>query len=308
MAAPTFTPTTDAQAIPTIIAQETIKQLPAYMGVTKFVSKDVDWTGQDFAQYGQVLSIVNPGALTVKTKTPGSAYVSQAPTATNLTVSLNRQKYIDLTDDDFAKMLRKPDLQQAYAQKMAIELAQEIDSYIFSLHVALTNVVTFLGTSDATIDASMLALRSRFAKNKVPKQEQKVLFADTSVIDKLLSSAKYNSRDYIGDANSVEMGAIRSIYGFDIVETQLIDYTGSPGAYHNLAIGKLGYVVVNRPLPVTSPGRGVVQTNLQDPFTGLTFRLTEAYDNDYGGERMRLEVVYGAAIADTNYVVEVESF
>ena len=110
MPSPTFTPTTDAAAIPTIIAQECIKQLPAYMGITKFVSKDVDWTGQDFAQYGQTLTIVNPGELTVKTKTPGSQYDSQAPTASSINVVLNRQKYIDLTDDDFARMLRKPNL------------------------------------------------------------------------------------------------------------------------------------------------------------------------------------------------------
>lgn len=307
MPAPVFTPTTDAEAIPTIIAQEVIRQLPAYMGITKFVSKDADWTGSDFASYGDTLSIVNPGTLTVKTKTPGSQYESQAPTADKIQVSLNRQKYIDLTDDDFAAMLRKPNLQAAYAQRMAIELAEEIDSYIFSLHPSVTSTVTFNDTSATTIDASMRELRSRFARLNVPKQEQKVLFADTSVIDALLSVEKYTSRDYVPSSTAVEVGAVRSIYGVDVVETQLINSSGSPSTFHNLALGRLGIVVVNRPLPVTSPGKGVIQTNMQDPFTGLTFRLTEGYDNNYGGDRMRLEVVYGAAVCDPKYLVEVES-
>jgi len=308
MPAPVFTPTTDAEAIPTIIAQEVIRQLPSFMGITRFVSKDVDWTGSDFASYGDTLNIVNPGSLTVKTKTPGSQYESQAPTADKIQVELNRQKYIDLTDDDFTKMLRKPDLQAAYAEKMAIELAEEIEGFLFSLHSGIGNTVTFNASSATTIDATMRALRSRFARNKVPYGEKKMLFAETSVIDALLSVERYSSRDFVPDAQAVQEGVVRRIYGVDVMETQLVAQSGSPVAYHNIATGKLGFVVVNRPLPVTNPGRGVIQTNLQDPFTGLTFRLTEGYDNNYGGERMRLEVVYGAALCDEKYVVEVESF
>lgn len=306
--ADSFTPTTDAVAIPTVIAQEVIRLWPALMGITRFVSKDVDWTGKDFATYGDTLDIVKPGTLAVKTKAAGADYETQAPSATKLQVSLNRHKYIEVLDEDITKMLRKPDLQQEYARRMAMALAEEVDSYVFSLHPSITNTVTFNKSSASTIDASMRLLRSRFVRNRVPVLEPKALFADTSVVDDLLSVDKYTNRDYLPDSEAVKLGAIKTIYNNNIVESNLIDTEGSPVSYHNIATTKYGFVVVNRPMPLDGNGKGVVQTNMVDPMTGLTLRLTEGYDNKQGGTTFRLELVYGAALCDTTQVIEVESF
>jgi len=302
-----FTPTTNAVAIPTIIAQEVIRLFPGYMNLAKFVSKDTDWTGQDFASYGDTLDIVKPGSLTVKTKTPGTAMTTQSPDASKVSVSLNQHKYIDVLQEDITKLLQKPDMQQAYAQNMAIKLAEEVETYLFSLHPNLTKTISFDHTSATTIETSFLAIRSAFARNKVPQVMQKAAFLETSIIDKLLTIEKYSRGDYIGNTEAVNLGAIRRIYNINIFESQLVPSTGSPVAYHSLAMTPYGMVLANRPMPLDGNGKGVRQTNMRDPATGLTFRLTEGYSHGDLGSRFTIDLVYGASICDTTQVYEVES-
>lgn len=305
---PNFTPTTNAVAIPTIIAQEVIRLFPGYMNLAKFVSKDTDWTGQDFATYGQTLDIVKPGSLTVSTKTAGTPMTTQSPTATKVSVVLNQHKYIDVLEEDITKLLQKPDMQAAYARNIAIKLAEDVESYLFSLHPNLTDTVTFDATSATTIETSFLALRSKFARNKVPQMMSKGAFLDTSIIDKLLTIEKYSRGDYIGNTEAIQLGAIRRIYGINIFESQLVPSTGSPVAYHSLALTPYGLVLANRPMPLDGNGKGVRQVNLRDPNTGLTLRLTEGYSHGDLGSRFTMDIVYGAAVCDTTQIYEVESF
>lgn len=305
---PNFTPTTNAQAIPTIIAQEVIRKLPANLGLARFVSKDSDWTGKDFANYGDTLNIVKPGDLTAGLKTPGTPVTVQSATATKINVTLNQHGYITILQEDITKLLQKPDMQEAYAERMSIVLAEQIEAAGFALHPSITNTVTFSPvTTEAEIDTAFRALRSKFARLKVPQNEAKMAFLDTSVIDKLLSVTKYTSGDYVNNKAIIE-GAINRIHGINNFETQLAPYTGSPGAYHGIATTKWGMVLASRPMPLDGNGRGVQQTIITDPGTGLSFRLTQGYDQNNLGVQMTLDVLYGWAIADVNQVIEVESF
>lgn len=302
-----FTPTTNANAIPTVIAQEVIRLLPANLGIAKFVSRDTDWTGQDFASYGDTLNIVKPGSLVAKKKTPGTPTVTQNPSDDKIQVKLDQHAYIDILQEDITKLLQKPDMQQAYAQRMSVTLAEQIESDVFSIHPSITNVVTWNRTDAAAVEASFLALRAKFARLKVPQGEQKGVFFDTSIITDLLANQKYSSGDYV-DSKVMAEGAIRRIYAMNIFESQLVPTSGSPVAYHNIATTPWGIVLVNRPMPLDGNGRGVRQTTMIDPGTGLAFRMTEGYSQGDLGVRMTLDTLYGYGIGDVNQIIEVESF
>lgn len=308
MALPSFTPTTNAVALPTVIAQEVIRLLPANLGLARFISKDTDWTGRDFATYGQTLDIVKPGSITARKKTPGTPITSQSPTADKVSVTLNNHGYVSITEEDITTLLQKPDMQQAYALRMAIVLAEQIESDIFALHPSITNTVTFTPVStEAEIDAAYRLLRDKFARLKVSQNEPKLAMLDTSVVSKMLSVTKYTSGDFVSGKGIVE-GSINRIHGINNMESQLVPYTGSPGAYHNIATTKWGLVLASRPMPLSGNGRGVQQTVIVDPGTGLSFRLTEGYDQQNLGVQMTLDVLYGVAVADVNQVIEIESF
>lgn len=301
-----FTPTTDAEAIPTVIAMEVIRQFPGYMNLARFVSKDTDWTGKDFATYGDTLNVVKPGAVTVGTKTAGTDMVAQAPTADKIQVLLDQHKYVYFKDEDITRMLRKPKLQIEYARRAAIALAETIEQALFGLHPSLTETLSWDNTSATTIETSFLAIRSWFARNKIPLQMPKGFFADTSIIDKLLTIDKYTSDDYT-QKGAIAEGAIRQVYKISTFESQLVPTSGSPVARHNIATTPYGMVVVNRPMPLDGNGKGVHQVNLMDPETGLIFRLTEGYAHAGLATTFSLDVLYGVALADTEQVVEVES-
>jgi len=304
---PNFTPTTNANAIPTVIAQEVIRLFPSYMNLAKFVSKDTDWTGQDFANYGDTLDIVKPGALTVKTKVAGTPMETQAPNADKISVTLDQHKYIDVLEEDITKLLQKPNLQQAYARNMAIKLAEEVESYLLALHPSIDETITFDKSNATAVEASFLAIRSWFARHKVPQTMPKAAFLDTSIIDELLKIDKYSRGDYVGNTEAINLGAIRRIYNINIFESQLVPTSGSPVTRHNVALTEFGMVLVNRPMPLDGNGKGVRQTNMVDPNTGLSFRLTEGYSHGDLGSRFTIDLVYGGALADETQVVEVES-
>lgn len=300
-----FTPTTDAEAIPTIIAMETLKYLPSFLGLAKFVSRDVDWTGRDFATYGDTLNIVKPGALSVKTKTAGTQTESQAVTAEKVTVSLDQHKYIELLDEDITRMLRKPDLQAEYARQAALKLAESVESYLFGLHASIENTITFDSSSDATVETSFLALRKRFVDLKVPNMETKGLFANSELVNAVLGVDKYSSGDYVqGDV--IEQGALRKIYNIGTFESQNVATSGSPATAHNIALTRYGMVLVNRPMALDGNGRGVRQYIVQEPNTGISMRITEGYSQKDLGTLTTFDLLYGAAIADQNQIVEVE--
>lgn len=303
----TFTPTTNAFAIPTIIAQEVIKLLPANLGLAKFISKDTDWTGSDFATYGDTLNIVKPGSIAARTKTPGTAITVDNATATKVNVTLDTHAYVSVLQEDITKLLQKPDLQAAYAQRMAIVLAEKVETSVMNLHPSVTNTVTWNRSSATTVEQSFLAIREKFSRLKVSPGEAKGVWFEPGIITDLLQNQKYSSGDYVNQ-KVVPEGAVRRIYNMDVYESQLIPVTGSPVAYHNFATTKWGLVLVSRPMPLDGNGRGVKQYVITDEGTGLSFRITEGYDQQNMGVQLTIDLLYGCAVADVNQVIEVESF
>lgn len=301
-----FTPTTNAKAIPTIIAQGVIAKLPGYMNLAKTVAKDTDF--ETAFNVGDTLNITKTGTLTAKQKTAGTAKVVQSPTATDATVSLDQHWYVSFLEEDITKMLQKPDLQASYVDDAAIALAEKIEGVILALHPSLTNTLTFDATSSDTIDASLMLIRSWFAKKKVPYATPKYAYLNTTVIDKLLAVSKYASVDYNNEKSAVVDGAIKRLYGINIFESQLVPTSGSPVAYHNVAYTRNGLILATRPMPLDGNGMGVRQRRFNDPNTGISLRLTESYNTDHMGVEITMDVLFGTAILNNDYVVEVESF
>ncbi len=302
----TFTPTTNAKAIPTIIAQEVIRLLPGYMNLAKTVAKDTDF--ESSFNVGDTLTITKTGSLEAKQKTPGTAIVSQNPTADGVDVKLDQHWYVSMLQEDITKLLQKPNMQAAYAEDAAITLAEKIETFILALHPTITDSVKFDASSATTIEASFLLLRERFARRKVPAMMPKYAYLDTSVINKLLSVDKYSRQDAVGNNDAIVEGAIRKIYGFNIFESQLVPTTGSPVAYHNLAYARNGICLVTRPMTLDGNGRGAVQRLFNDANTGISMRLTESYDTQELGTKVTMDVLFGGKVIDQKYVTEVESF
>lgn len=297
--------TTNAVFIPTIIAQKALGRFASYMNLARTVTRNWELTP---ATQGETIRVPKRGTLSVNDKTAGSNFTKQNPTADDVYVTLNKHKEVTIAIDDVTKVLQNQDTLAGYAEDAGIALAEAVETEIAALHPSITHTVTFDSTSDATKDAAMLLLRKFFVDQKVPKLEKKYAYLDSSVINELLEVDKFARADALGKAGVIESGALMNIYGMDIFESQVVQQSGSPVAYHNLAYTKNGLVLATRPLPQVPAGMGAVSTTVQDPDTNVGLRVLSHYDADLGAMVVTLDLLYGVAILDDRCVVEMESF
>lgn len=299
-----LTPTTNAVFIPTIIANKVLQRFPAYLNLAKTVSKDSDWVT---ASMGQTIQVPKLGAVVANDKSAGEVFTKQNPTATNVSVTLNKHKEVTITIDDVTKVLENQDTQARYAEDGAIALAEAVESTLAALHPSITNTITWDRTSATTIDTSLLKIRKFFTDQKVPKMEQKFMYVDSSIYNDLLAVEKYTNASWRGPNNTVTEGQVIRTYGLEIAESQLIETTGSPVAYHNLAYTRGGLVLASRPLP-RPEGFGGNYAIVNDPSIGISVRTLFWYNADLGAHQLTIELLYGVAVMDVRRVLEVESF
>lgn len=296
--------TTNAVFIPTIIAQKCLQRLPAYLNLARTVSKDSDWAT---ANVGDKIQVPKTGAVSANTKVAGNVFTKQNPTGTNVEVALDTHKEVTFTIDDVTKVFENQDTQMRYAEDGAIALAEVIESALLNLHASLTYTKTWSRSDDASIVASMLAIRKQFTDRKVPKTEPKYMYVDSTVYNDLLGSDKFSRYDARGNGEAITTGQALKAYGFEIFESQMVPTTGSPVAYHNLAYSRNGLVLATRPLPAPV-GFGGSYARVNDASTGIALRSLFWYNADLGAHQLTLDVLYGVAVLDQNRVCEVESF
>ncbi len=295
--------TTNANVIPTIIAQEALGLLKSYLNVAKRVSRDSDFTT---ASFGQVIQVAKRGTVSANDKTAGNVYTKQNPTFTNVSVTLDKHKEVTFTIDDVTKVLENQNSINGYGEDGAIALAEAIESDLLALHPSITNTITFDDASATTIDTSMLNIRKFFTDQKVPMTEQKFMVVGPTVYNDLLSTDKFSRYDARGDGQSIDSGRVLRTYGFEVFESQLVPTSGSPVAYHNVAFTKNGLVLASRPLP-RPEGFGGRYAVINDPDLGLAIRTLFWYNADLGAHQLTLDVLYGVAVLDVRRVLEVES-
>lgn len=314
MAQAVFDTTTNASFIPTIIAQKALGRFPAYMNLAKTVARDSDYVA---TQFGQVIQVAKRGALVANDKASGSVFTLQNPTATSISVTLNKHKEVTFALDDVAKVVQNQDTQAGYADDAAIALAEAIEVDIAKLWTSVTATKDLITTTAATIDTSLLGLRRYFSDQKVPQAEPRYAYVDSSVINTLLNQDKYSRYDALGqgvnpgtDASGspIVTGRLLRIYGIDYFESQNIQTTGSPVAYHNLVYTRNAFILATRPLADVPGGYGAVSASVNNPEVQVAIRALMHYDADLGAFKLTLDVLYGVAVLDTRRCVVLESF
>ena len=296
--------TTNAVFIPTIIANKLLQRFPSYLNLARTVARDSDFVT---ASQGATIQVNKTGAVSANDKVAGNVFTKQNPTGTSVSVTLNKHKEVTFTIDDVTKVLENVNTQDRYAEDGAIALAESVESALAALHPSISNTITWDRTSAATIDASLLRLRKFFTDQKVPKVEQRYLYADGTVMNDLLAQEKYTNQSWRGTQNTVADGQMVRTYGFDITESQMVETTGSPVAYHNLAYTKNALVLASRPLPKPE-GFGGNFAVVNDPSIGLSVRTLFWYNADLGAHQLTIDLLFGVAVLDPRRIVELESF
>jgi len=288
--------------IPEIWANEAITALRSYINLAKTVRRDMDGT---IAQKGDTIKIPKTGSLSVNPKVTNFNVTRQAPADDEVSVVLDTHNEVTFLVEDVARATASQDVRGLYIKDAMIALAESIESDIAAEYTNAGADIVFDGTSDATIEASMLLIRKAFVDAKVPMLEPKYVYGSPTMTNKLLGVDKFTKANEYGNASAIQDGRLGDMFGLPLFESQLVPSVGSPAVEHNLAYTKDAIALVMRALPTDGNGEGVSQTVVTDPESGISMRITSSYDANALGRQVTLDVLYGIKTIRPEFLFDV---
>lgn len=284
------TPTSAAEFIPEVWAQEALLALRSKLSLAKLVTRDTDVAAEFTA--GDILHIPVPGTLSANTKTAGSAVTLQAPNDSEVTVTLSNHKEVSFLIEDVTAAQANQSLRQRYMANAVIPLANAIEDALFALYSGFS---TSTGTTGTDLTASSIrSARKKLNDNNAPDEGRALIVSTKDEVSILGDSTL---ADYFANARAagVAEGSIGRAYGFDVYTSNRVPVVaGSPDSTKNLAITPEAMILAMRSLP-TEQVPGAERMVVTDPESGLSIRVTAAYNASYLGVQVTLDVLYGVA-------------
>jgi len=259
--------------------------LRANMVLANLVTTDSD-VGS-FTQ-GDILHIPFPGTFTATAKTANTAVTLQAPTDTDVTVTLNKHYEASFLVEDIARAMQNQSIMDRYIRNAVVPLAEQIEGDLFALYTGLSNTVTSASMDDAQLRAANLQLN----KQKVPRTRRSIVVAPEAEAKLLGASNLQTFFAWNQGGGIVREGQVGRAYGMDIFMSQLVPLSTT---LKNLAFDPDVFILAMRALPEAG-NPGVDQTVFTDPESRLTFRQTVSYSPSYLGLQVTLDVLYGVSI------------
>ena len=278
--------------IPQIWANTALEVLRNKVVLAKLVTKDSDIAA---FQVGDTLNIPYPGTFTANDKAANTAVTLQTPNSTTTTLTLDKHKEASFLVEDAARATANQDIMARYMEAAVIPIAEQIESDLLAASVAgfTANVGTY-GT-DITA-ATVRSARKVLNDNKAPQDGRALIVSDKDEIALLGDSALQNFFAF-SQTQGVKEGSIGRLYGFDVYQSQLIPATGSaPVNTKNIAFAPGAVLLAMRGLPEAPAGTGAVSSVVNDAASGLSLRVTMAYNAANLGVQVSVDVLYGVKV------------
>jgi len=292
----------DANLTPETIANKALEILRNSSFLIDKIAKDKDYVDVDQEatfKKGDSVKISSLGSLTVRDKAAQTDMTVEEPTTSQVTLSINKHKYVHWGQEDVAALHSMINTGEGYVAEGMRAIAETIDSDILALYASLSASTGVAGT-DATRDL-IVDTRKTLTDGKIP-QGDRYFFWSAKDEAALLKEDDFAKASSIGDAQASDLntnGLIggRKILGFAHYVHQAIPTTGSsPTATHNVAFHKTAFVIGFRNLGMDGAKYGVEQTYVFDPVMGVGIRYTKSYDHGALAVVYSLDVLYGVAV------------
>lgn len=281
---PDATPTTASAFVPEVWALRAMQILRANMVMANLVTRDSD-VGS--FTVGDILHIPFPGTFVANDKTVNTSVQLQAPSDSEVTVTLNKHKEVTFLVEDITRALVNQDVMDRYIRNAIVPIAQAIELDLFALYASLTNSVTSATMNDAQVRAARLSLN----KALVPLAGRNLVIAPEAE-SVLLGSSNLQSFFAFSEPSAVREGRLGRAYGLDIYMSQLVPLSTT---LKNLAFTPDAFILASRALPETG-NPGVDQLIVNDPESRLAFRQTVSYNANALGVQVTLDMLYGVNV------------
>lgn len=232
------------------------------------------------ADGGDTIHVPFLSTYNARTKAAGTQVTFDANTETEITISINKHKYLAMLIEDIVKVQANYNLQSEFRGAMAEAVARSVDSDLLGLHASAgTNV-----SGGATIDdADILSVVSALDAANVPQDERAGIVGYKTMND-LRGVNKYVAYDQTGKTGlaASNKAIISSVYNMDLyMSNNVVDDTTNT---HNLFFHKSGL--------------------------SLAVQKKPTYEMEYSvsdvGWKVLLHTIYGVAVERANAVVDLE--
>lgn len=255
-----MTTTTGDVFIPEIWSAETIQAVRSNLVLANLV-----WRFDTDAKMGDTIHVPSLTNLVANDKVAGVATSAQAPTDTNVDISIDKHKEVTFFVEDILETQSNRDLVSAYTGQAGYAIAKQMDTDLAALGAGFSQ--TF-GTYNTAITTDVvLDSIEQLDSGDVPEENRCFVFRPDVKRD-LLDLAAYTSSDFV-DGKPVQSGNIGSLYGVQTFMSNNIVKTGNNT--DNMLFHKDALALAMQ----TSP------------------RTQSQYDLAYLGNRVTVDTIYG---------------
>jgi len=281
--------------IPEVWANEGIRALRRKIRLARVVTRDSDY---GTFNEGDKLNIPLPPSFVVNTKTAGGAVTLQQPTDSTISVTLNQHKEVSFLLEDAVKAMRGgPGAGQTGIERYmnaAIEpIALAIEDALWALYAGFSTTVGTSGT-DIT-SATLRSVAKAFNDASIPEENRNIFVAtkDYAALQADTSLAAFFAN---ATPEAIKTGVLTNIAGLNIGWSNRVPVVaGAPDSTKNIALAPDAMILAMRNLPTDGNTMGARQTVMVDQESGLSIRVTMAYNPTYLGTQVTLDVLYGVA-------------
>lgn len=186
------------------------------------------------ASGGKTIHVPFLSSYDARDKSASTQVTFDANTETEVTISINKHKYLAFLLEDFVLNQANYDLQSLYRSAQAEAVARAIDTDIAGLHASAGTNVSGGATVD---DADILSAVQALDLADVP-QSQRYLVCGAKVMNDLRTVNKYTTYDNTGKTGTAVSGQsmVPNVYGVEIhMSNNVVDDTSNT---HNLLFHK----------------------------------------------------------------------
>lgn len=206
---------------------------------------------EDAAEGGDTINIPQVSNLSAYAKAANTSVTLQAPTETDVNLSLNRHYESSiLIEDRMAKQAKRTyNLLMKYAQRAGYAVAEQMDTDLAGLYSSLTQSVG--DGSTAVSRTNYLRAVQYLDDAKAPETERYAIWKPAAKAD-LLDIDGFVFAEHIGSDNLVRKGIVGELFGVvNYVTTQIITAAATPNVVHNIMFHKTAFALAVQMAPRT---------------------------------------------------------
>lgn len=244
---PRFTVTEGNVFIPEIWTKEVLVAREASLRFAELVER----YDEDAAEGGDTLNIPQISNLDANAKLANTSVTLQAPTETDVNLSLNRHFEASiLIEDRMAKQAKRTyTLLTKYAQRAGYAIAEQMDSDLAGLYSLLSQTVG---------DGSTAVSRTNYLRSvqylddaKAPEMDRYGVWKPAAKAD-LLDIDGFVFAEHIGTPNLVRKGIVGELFGVvNYVTTQVVTQSATPNVIHNIMFHREAFALAVQMAPRT---------------------------------------------------------